>query len=370
MIPITRLDGQYASLQREIDAAVLRVLASGRFVLGTNVEALEYELAQYLGCRHAVAVNSGTDALVLALRAIDIGPGDEVITTPFTFFATAEAIEAVGATPVFADIDPQTYTIDPRSVAAAIGPRTRVILPVHLYGNPADMGELTALARARGIAVVEDCAQAIGAEINGQRVGSIGDVACFSFFPSKNLGACGDGGMVATQHADIAQRVRSLRAHGAETKYYHDEFGFNSRLDEIQAAILRVKLPHLEGWIQARRRIAARYRDGLAGAGVVLPVERSGTRCVYHQFTVRTDRRDALRDSLWAAGIEGVVYYPVPLHLQRAFRDRGFRVGMFPAAESAANQALSLPMFPELPHVEQDAVVDAVRVWAATALPA
>ena len=370
MIPITRLSGQYATLKNEIDAALQQVLASGQFVLGPNVEALESELAGYLGCRHAVGVNSGTDALVLALRALDIGPGDEVITTPFTFFATGEAIAIVGASPVLADIEPESYNIAPASVAAAIGSRTRAILAVHLYGNPAEMRELVALARAHGLAIIEDCAQSIGAEIEGRRTGSFGDVACFSFFPSKNLGACGDGGLVTTPHDDVARRVRALRAHGSEVKYHNDEVGYNSRLDEIQAAILRVKLPHLEGWIEARRRLAARYCAGLADAGVALPVERPSTRCVYHQFTIRADNRDELRQSLRGAGVDSVVYYPVPLHLQKAFCDGRFERGMFPAAELAADQVLSLPMFPELSHAEQDAVVDAVRTWSASAVPA
>jgi len=359
LIPILDLRRQYAALRDQIAAATSAVFESGHFINGPNVEMLEAAIAAYVGCSHGVGVNSGTDALHLALRALNIGPGDEVITTPFTFVASAEAIAMVGARPVFADIDPQTYNIDPLRIEAAITPRTRAIVPVHLYGNPAPMHAIMSIASRRGLAIVEDCAQAIGATIDGVRVGSFGDAAAFSFFPSKNLGAFGDGGMVVTSHADLAQRVRSLRSHGGRVKYHHEELGVNSRLDELQAAILRVKLPHLNAWIELRNEVARAYSAALA-EHVTVPQELPGTTHAYHQYTIRLEDRDAAQRFLSERGIGTMVYYPVPLHLQAVYEPLGYRRGDFEHAERAALDVLSLPMFPELEASERDAVIAAV----------
>jgi dTDP-4-amino-4,6-dideoxygalactose transaminase len=361
VIPILDLTAQYRALKPEIDAAIARVLESGTFIMGPNVEAFEHEIAAYLGVKHAIGLNSGTDALHLALRALDIGPGDEVITTPFTFVATTEAIGIIGATPVFVDIDPVTYNIDAAQIESAITPRTRAILPVHLYGCPADMPAIMAIAERHGLAVVEDCAQAIGAMVNTQKVGSIGTVGCFSFFPSKNLGAFGDGGVATTNDDDIAARIRALRLHGGDRAYYHNELGVNSRLDEIQAAVLRVKLPHLERWIETRRAIAERYNAGFQGLdGLTPPREPSGCRHVYHQYTVRTRNRNAVRAQLEYEHIEARVYYPLPLHRQPVNERRTVAQGRMPHAETASQEVLSLPMYPELMAWQQQRVVSAV----------
>lgn len=368
MIPILDLRRQYHALKAEMAAAIDAVLEGGHFINGPNVAALEEEVASYTGTGFGVGLNSGTDALHLALRALDIGPGDEVITTPFSFVATTEAIAMVGATPVFVDIDPKTFNIDPLRIEPAITSRTRAILPVHLYGNPAPMREIIALAGRHGLAVVEDCAQAIGASIAGRRVGSFGDAAAFSFFPSKNLGAYGDGGMLVTSRREVADRVRALRAHGGRVKYYHEELGVNSRLDELQAAILRVKLPHLDSWIDNRREVARIYSAQLAES-VAVPVESPDTRHVYHQYTIRVDDRDAVQKALGGCGIGTMVYYPVPLHLQQVNARLGYTAGAFAHAECAANDVLSLPMFPELGANEVAAVVDAVRSRFAATVP-
>lgn len=359
MIPILDLRRQYETIAPEINAAVRSVLAGGVFINGPNVAALEQEFATYVGADFGVGLNSGTDALHLALRALDIGPGDEVITTPFTFVATSEAIGMVGATPVFAEIDPHTYTIDPRAVEAAITPRTKAILPVHLYGLPADMRALVAIARRHHLALVEDCAQSVGATFEGKGTGTFGEIGCFSFFPSKNLGAYGDGGMLVTSDERLAQRVRMLRAHGAAKKYYHEELGLNSRLDELQAAILRVKLPWLSRWNEARRTIAAVYSEILGPVpSVQIPVEPPSSKCVYHQYTVAVDDREECRRRLYEHGIETMVYYPVPLHLQRVHTSMHLRKGAFPVAEAAAERVLSLPIFPELRRDEARRVAD------------
>jgi len=350
VIPILDLTVQYGALKAEIDAAVTGVFAGGHFINGPNVAALEEEIAAYVGTRFAVALNSGTDALHLALRALDVGPGDEVVTTPFSFVATTEAIGIVGATPVFADVDPSTYNLDPAKLSASIGPRTKAILPVHLYGAPSAMDEIEAVARRHGVAIVEDCAQAIGADFGGRRVGSFGAAGCFSFFPSKNLGAYGDGGMLTTDDEALARRVRALRAHGGRVKYHHEELGINSRLDEVQAAILRVKLPHLERWTAARRSVARAYGAALADLGAVqTPAHDPGGRHVYHQYTIALDERDRVQASLRAAGVQTMIYYPVPLHLQEVHRALGYAHGDFPNAERAAARVLSLPVYPELP---------------------
>ncbi|MDE2482317.1 MAG: DegT/DnrJ/EryC1/StrS family aminotransferase [bacterium] len=360
MIPICDVTEQYRFLKRRIDAAVCDVFAHGQYINGPNVHALENEVAAYLGARYAVGVNSGTDALHLALRALDIGPGDEVITSPFTFIASSEAIGLVGAKPVFADIDPQRFTISPEAIENAIGPRTRAILPVHLYGLPAPMPEICRIAERYGLAVVEDCAQAIGASIDGRRVGTFGEFGALSFFPSKNLGAYGDGGMIVTSRPDLADRVRSLRAHGGRVKYHHEELGVNSRLDEVQAAILRVKLPHLESWLDLRRLHARGYDAALRDA-LVTPFEPERYRHVYHQYTVRLPDRDAVQRRLGEHGIQSMVYYPVPLHLQRVHAALGHRAGDFPHAEFAAREVLSLPMYPELSDEQRRRVSELLR---------
>jgi dTDP-4-amino-4,6-dideoxygalactose transaminase len=360
MIPILDLTKQYHALKSQIREAVEGVFESGHFINGPNVQALEKEIAAYTGCAYGVGLNSGTDALHLALRALNVGPGDEVITTPFTFVATTEAIGIVGATPVFVDIDPATYNIDPKALEAAITPRTKVILPIHLYGHPAPMHEIMEIAKRHGLAVVEDCAQAIGASIGEKKVGSFGDVGCFSFFPSKNLGAFGDGGMATTNREDLNARMRSLRAHGGRVKYHHEELGVNSRLDEVQAAILRVKLPHLDGWIERRRANAHAYTQALSEI-VTTPFETPGTRHVYHQYTVAVPDRDATQKALASAGVQTMVYYPVPLHLQEVHRTLGYQRGFFPHSELAATHVLSLPMFPELEAEQREAVIAAVR---------
>lgn len=366
MIPILDLKRQYQALKGNLEAAMVRVAEGGRYILGPEVKALESEVAAYCDARFGVGVGNGTDALHLALRALRIGPGDEVITTPFTFIATTEAIGIVGATPVFVDIDPRTYNIDPALIEAAVTPRTRAILPVHLYGQPCDMDPIMEVARRYNLKVVEDCAQAIGATYKGRKVGGIGHAGCLSFFPSKNLGCFGDGGMVVTNDEEVAGRVEMLRRHGGKVKYYHDELGLNSRLDELQAAVLRVKLPHLETWSEARRQVAARYREAWADVSKVrLPGEIQEVRSVYHQFTVQVPERDAAKERLAQQGVQTMVYYPVPLHLQGVHRDLGHAEGDFPHAEAAAKGVLSVPMFPELSTEEQRTVIEAVHRFVA-----
>lgn len=361
-IPILDLVQQHQSLSAELLQEIAAVLESGHFILGPNVVAFEEEFARYLGIERAIGLNSGTDALHLALRALDIGPGDEVITSTFSFIATAEAISIVGARPVFVDIDPRTYAIDPRGIEEAVTPRTRAIIPVHLYGTPSPMTDIVSIARRHHLAIVEDCAQSVGATIDGKMTGTLGTISAFSFFPSKNLGACGDGGMVVTDREDLAARVRALRAHGGRKKYFHEEIGLNSRLDEIQAAILRVKLRHLEEWTQGRRAVAQRYNEGLAGVpGVQTPREEPGCRNVYHQYTIRTQRRDDLQTFLRAHGVSTMVYYPLPLHLQPAYAHLGYKHGDLPNAEAAAASVLSLPVSPDLAPDDQRHIVEAIH---------
>lgn len=361
-VPLLDLRAQYATIRDEIDEAVRAVLESGQFILGPQVRAFEGEFAALVGCREAVAVASGTDALHLALRAYGIGPGDEVITTTFTFVATGTAISLTGATPVFVDIDPETCNIDPEEVARALTVRTKAILPVHLYGQPAAMPAILEVARRHGVRVIEDCAQAVGATVGERPVGGQGDVGCFSFFPTKNLGAAGDGGMLTTNDPDVAARLRLLRQHGSREKYHADLPGFNSRLDELQAAILRVKLRHLPRWTAERRRLAAAYTAGLPDAGVGPLAEAPGMRGVYHLYTVRAPARDALLAHLQAEGIEARVYYPVPLHRQRVYRD--LPTPPLPASEAAAREVLSLPLYPEMTAEQQAHVCKAVRTFA------
>lgn len=363
MIPYVDLRSQYRAIKPEIDAAVLRVLDSTQFILGEEVVAFEREFAAYCGTTDAVGVNSGTSALHLALLAAGLGPGDEVITVPFTFVATVAAIEYAGATPVFVDIDPDTYTMAPAAIERAITPRTRAILPVHLYGHAADMDPILDIATRRGLTVIEDAAQAHGAEYHGRRCGSMGAMAAFSFYPGKNLGAYGEGGAVVTSDPALAKKIRVLRSWGEERRYEHTVKGFNYRMDGIQGAILRVKLRHLERWTEARRARAADYARAFAGTGIVTPVERPRCRHVYHVYAVRLAQREATRAALQAAEIQTGVHYPIPVHLQPAHADLGYAAGAFPVAEGVAAQVLSLPMFPEM-------TTEQVQTVAATVLAA
>jgi dTDP-4-amino-4,6-dideoxygalactose transaminase len=359
MIPFLDLTRQHRELKDELLVAVDRVLDSSRFVLGAEGQALEAELARLGNVRHGVGLGSGTDALRFALVALGIGPGDEVVTPAFSFVASASTIVMTGATPVFVDIELDTYAMDPAALERALTPRTRAIVPVHLYGQPAPMDRIARLARARGIAILEDAAQAIGATYGDRPVGSWGDVTCISFYPTKNLGACGDGGMVLTDRDDIAERVRKLRHHGDASRYQHVELGYCSRLDEMQAAMLRVKLGRLTAWTERRRRIAERYCAALAGLPLVLPVERAPARHVYHLFTVRHPQRDMLAKVLADLGVGTMVHYPLPVPGQPLFG--GGRERDFPRAWRAAREVLSLPCFPELTDAEVDAVAAAVR---------
>jgi dTDP-4-amino-4,6-dideoxygalactose transaminase len=363
-VPLLDLQAQYRPLRDALLAAITRVCDSQRFILGSEVDALEHELAQALGARHAVAVSSGTDALLSALMALRIGPGDEVITSTYSFFATAGCIARVGATPKLVDIDPATCNLAPDAVGAAITPRTRAIIPVHLYGLCADMDPILEIATGANVAVIEDAAQAIGATYKGRQAGTIGTVGCFSFFPSKNLGAFGDGGLVTSNDDGLAHEIRLLRNHGAEPKYFHTRIGGNFRLDALQAAVLRVKLPHLARWSEMRRANAARYGSLFAAAGlterVTLPIEPVGYRHIFNQYVVRVPNRDRVRAALTAAGIGTEIYYPVPFHLQACFAALGHRRGDFPEAEAAADSTLALPIYGELSPDQQATVVSAL----------
>ena len=342
------LKTQYRNLKPEIDAAIARVIESSAFILGPEVAAFEEEFAAYSGAAAGIGVNSGTSALHLALLAAGIGVGDEVITTPFTFVATAAAIRYTGARPVFVDIEPRSFNIDPARIEQAITRATRAIMPVHLYGQPADMDPILEIARRRKLLVIEDAAQAHGAEYKGRRCGSIGDMACFSFYPGKNLGAFGEGGMVTTSNPEYAKMIRLLRDWGSANKYEHTYRGFNYRLEGIQGAVLRVKLRHLEAWTESRRTHAAHYNRVLGAPGFATPEELPGARHVYHVYTLRTTRRAELQEHLRSAGIQTGIHYPVPIHLQPAHADLGYGPGSFPVAEQAANEVLSLPVHPEL----------------------
>ena len=362
MIPILDLTKQYAQIQADVEKTVLEVLKSGQYILGKHNKALEQELAEFCGVKRAIALNSGTDALHLALRALDIGAGDEVITTAFTFVATTEAIGIVGAKPIFADIDPETFNLDPKELEKKITPKTKAIIPVHLYGQPADMVAIMEIAKKYNLYVIEDCCQAIGAELNGQKVGSFGDIGCFSFFPTKNLGAFGDGGLVTTNSDMLADRIVALRNHGGAVRYYHDEIGVNSRLDEIQAAILRVKLPYINEWNAKRKANAYRYNELLKDvAEVVVPRELEGTDCVYHQYTIEIPNRDNVHKYLQENGVGAMLYYPVPLHLQKVHEYLGGKLGDLPVTEEKTTRVLSLPMFPELTEEQQKTVVETLK---------
>ena len=360
-VPFVDLSAQFRDVRAAIDTAIADVLDSTTFILGPEVAAFESEFATFVGARGAIGVASGTAALELALRACDIGPGDEVITSAHTFIATAEAISHTGARPVFVDIDPVTYTIDPVAVEAAITPRTRAIVPVHLYGQPADMGALAHIAERHSLRIIEDAAQAHGAEFGGARCGTLGDLACFSFYPAKNLGAFGDAGAVTGNDPDLLARVGKLRDHGRTTKYEHDEIGFGERLDALQAAVLRVKLRHLERWTDLRRDHARRYAELLAGTTVATPDEVAGRRHVFHLYVVRSPRRDALLAHLREQAIGAGVHYPIPLHRQPAYLAQGYSDVVLPETERAAAEVLSLPMYPELTDAQLKAVADAVR---------
>ena len=368
-VPLLDLQAQYRPLREELLAAIARVCDSQRFIMGPEVEALEQELAKYLGVTDSVTVSSGTDALLASMMAQGVGPGDEVITSTYSFFATAGCVTRLGATPRLVDIDPVTYNSDPAALRGALTPRTKAILPVHLYGLCADMDPILSVAAETGIAVIEDACQAIGATYKGRQAGTIGRAGCFSFFPSKNLGAFGDAGLVTTNDATLAHEIRLLRNHGAEQRYYHKRIGGNFRLDAIQAAVLRVKLPHLARWTSLRRENAARYRrlferHGLASL-VTLPAEPSGYVHIYNQFIVRVPDRDRVRAFLTEHGIGTEIYYPVPFHLQECFASLGYRRGDFPNAEAAADSTIALPIYGELTEEQQDTVVrtlaDALR---------
>ncbi len=361
VIPFLDLRAQYATVRQEIEAAALRVLSSGQFVLGPEVAAFEEAFASSAGARFGIAVNSGTSALHLALLAAGVGTGDDVITTPFTFVATAAAIGYTGARAVFVDIDPRSFTIDPQRIEQAITNRTRAIVPVHLYGQPADMDPILEIARRRNLTVIEDAAQAHGASYKGRPVGSIGDLACFSFYPGKNLGACGEAGAVLTSDADRARVIRMLRDWGQERKYEHVLPGFNYRMEALQAAILSVKLRRLAGWTDARRQRATRYNELLRDADVSTPAEMPYARHVYHVYAVRTAHRRQVQQSLEAQGVQTGIHYPIPVHLQPACARLGYRAGDFPHAEAAADEVLSLPMFPELTPAQQAHVTEALR---------
>jgi dTDP-4-amino-4,6-dideoxygalactose transaminase len=364
MIPFVDLRAQYLSIKPEVDAAVLKVLDSTQFVLGPEVKAFEEMFSAYCQTREAIGVNTGTSALHLALLAIGVGPGDEVITTPFTFIATVSAIVYTGARPVLVDIDPATLTIDPALIEAAITSRTKAILPVHLYGQPAEMDAIMDIAKRHGIAVIEDAAQAHGAEYRGRRVGSIGDAGCFSFYPGKNLGAYGEGGAVTTDAPEIARKVRMLRDWGAERKYLHELKGYNFRLEGVQGAVLKVKMSHIERWTEARRACAA-YYDRRLPALVRTQSVPAHVRHVYHIYAIRHPHRDALQAALQAKGIATGIHYPVPVHLQPCFADLGYGAGAFPHAEGAAKEVLSLPLYPELETSAQDVVMAALEDWLA-----
>jgi dTDP-4-amino-4,6-dideoxygalactose transaminase len=363
-VPLLDLQAQYRPIRDEMLAAMTRIADSQRFIGGPEVEAFEREMAADIGVAHAVGLSSGTDALLVALMALGIGPGDEVITPTFSFFATAGCVSRVGATPRLVDIDPATFNIDPAAMTAAITPRTRAIIPVHLYGQCAEMDPILEQAQRRGIAVIEDAAQAIGATYKGRQAGAMGTAGCFSFFPSKNLGAFGDAGLLTAMDDGLAKRARLLRTHGMEPRYYHHLVGANFRMDALQAAILRVKAPHLDGWTEGRRANAARYRALFRDAGlldrVTLPAEPAGCRHIYNQFVIRVADRDGLRAHLDERGIGTEIYYPVPFHLQPCFADLGYHRGDFPKAERAAAESLALPVYSELTEAQQEAVVSAI----------
>jgi dTDP-4-amino-4,6-dideoxygalactose transaminase len=365
-VPLLDLKAQYAAIKPEIDAAIAEVLESQHFILGPKVEELEKAVAAYSRCVYAIGVSSGSDALLACLMAEDIGAGDEVITTPYSFFATAGAISRLRATPVFVDIDPETYNIDPNQISSKVTSKTRAIIPVHLYGQMADMDPVMRLAEQHGLVVIEDAAQAIGAEYKGRRAGSIGHYGCFSFFPSKNLGGAGDGGMVVSNDMQRAGKVRCLRGHGAKPKYYHKLVGGNFRLDALQAAVVSAKLPHLDGWTASRQRNARRYDELLGKVGLPIGLPAVVTnRHIFNQYVIRSKNRDELQSYLKQKGVGTEVYYPVPLHLQECFAYLGYKAGAFPESERAAKETLALPVYPELTDAQAQYVVDCICEFVA-----
>ena len=361
MIPIIDSKRQYATIQNEAEKEVLEVMRSGSYILDKHNKAFEQEMADFIGVNYSVALNSGTDALHLALRALDIGAGDEVITVAFTFVATTEAIGIVGATPVFVDINPDTFNMDANLIEEKITPKTKAILPVHLYGQPCDMEKIMTIAKKHNLYVIEDCCQAIGAEFKGKKVGSFGDIGCYSFYPTKNLGTMGDGGLAVTNSEALKNRMVALRNHGGAVRYYHDEIGVNSRLDEIQAAILRVKLPYINNWNKARRAHAAFYNELFKDAeNIETPKEIDNVYAVYHQYTIKVPNRDEVHKMLQEAGIGAMIYYPVPLHLQKVHSHLGLKEGLLPHTERDTKMVMSLPMFAEITEEEQRTVAKTV----------
>jgi dTDP-4-amino-4,6-dideoxygalactose transaminase len=360
-IKMVDLHRQYLSIKTEIDEAIQSVLTGTDFILGSAVRELEADLATYLGARHAIGCASGTDALQVAMMVLGIGRGDEVITSPFTFVATAETIALLGATPVYVDIDVKTYNLDVQQIAERITSRTKAIIPVHLYGQPADLESLLTLAGERALKLIEDAAQAIGARYRGRSVGTFGDIGCFSFFPSKNLGAYGDGGAMVTNDAALAERCRMVTLHGSKKRYQHEILGVNSRLDTLQAAVLKVKLRHLEAWTEARIRIAHRYDDALRGLELVAPYCAPDVRHVYNQYSIRSPRRDALAEFLKSRGVDHAIHYPLPLSLQPAFRHYVPEGTSFPVAEAVSREIISLPIYPEMPEADVEAVIACLR---------
>lgn len=370
MIPFVDLKAQYVGIKDEVNAAIQHVLETCQFTLGAEVAEFEKEFAAYCSGQHGIGVNTGTSALHLSLLAAGIGPGDEVITVPFTFVATVAAIHYSGAKTVFVDIDPQTFTMDVKSIEAAITERTKAIIPVHLYGQPADMDPILEIAKRHNLVVIEDACQAHGAEYKGRRVGSLGDMGCFSFYPGKNLGAYGEGGMVVTNNGEYNRTLRMLRDWGAEQKYHHVLKGYNYRLEGIQGAVLRVKLKYLEEWTESRRAAAAYYDQLLKGLGIVTPTAMSYARHVYHVFAIRTNNRSEWQQALQAKGIQTGIHYPIPIHLLPAYADLGYQVGDFPHSEKAANEVLSLPMFAELTRAQCEEVCDAIAIIAKSEMAA
>lgn len=359
-VPFVDLKAQYQTIKPEIDGAIARVIENTSFVMGREVAAFEEAFAQWLNARFCIGVNSGTAALQLALLACEIRPGDEVIVPSFTFFATAEAVSVLGATPVFVDIDPVAYTVTASAIEKAITPRTRAIIPVHLYGQPVDLDPILALGARHHVRVIEDAAQAHGAEYKGSRVGALGAAGCFSFYPSKNLGAYGEAGAIVTNDEELARRLRLLRDHGSTSKYAHAIVGYNFRMEEIQAAVLKVKLPHLDDWNNQRRAHAAAYNDLLNDSGLILPREMDYARHVYHVYAVQTDNRDELQQRLTAKGVQTGVHYPIPIHLQPAYESLGYKSGDLPVTERLSQQVLSLPMYAELNQEQQRAVANVI----------
>ena len=360
-VPLLDLKAQFLSIEKEIRAAIERVLDTQQFIMGPEVTGLESEVAAFVGCGHGIGVSSGTDAILCALMALGVGPGDEVIVPTFTFFSTAGCVSRLGARPVFADIEPDTYNMDVKTLPKLITKKTKAIMPVHLFGACADMDAIMEMVKGRNITVIEDAAQALSSKYKGRRAGCLGHVACFSFFPSKNLGGFGDGGMITTNDAALGEKCRLIRMHGSKPKYYHKIVGANFRLDALQAAVLRAKLPHLDSWSAARRRNAGMYNKFLAGAPVTLPVVREFNETIYNQYCVRSTKRDALQAHLKEKGIGTEIYYPVPLHVQECFADLGCKPGSLPVSEEAARQVLALPIYPELTEEQIRFVAESVR---------